>query len=68
MKTVAYPHPVAPGQAGFARQEYMALSRIFYDYSNILYGSRARAGLLIPGPDLVNIAAPIDMRNLLISS
>jgi len=47
VKTVAYPHPVAPGQAGFARQEYMALSRIFYDYSNILYGSRARAGLLI---------------------
>jgi len=25
----------------------MAISRIFYDFSNRLYGSRARAGLLI---------------------
>ena len=44
----------------------MAPSRIFYDYSNRLYGSRARAGVLIPGPDLVKRAAAIDIRNLIL--
>ena len=43
IKNLVNPWP----RPGFAGQEHMTPSRIFYDYSNRLYGSRARAGLLI---------------------
>ncbi len=47
MKTVAYPHPVAPGQAGFAGQTHTVPVRVFYRCPSRLYASRARAGLSI---------------------
>ena len=48
MKTVGYPHPVAPGQAGMQRMSTRGLITKYCNAHSVFQQCRARAG---PGPD-----------------